>query len=120
MDRASIGFRPDPVLARCKNTLRIQSILDCLVESHENIVIPVISSGDLIHERKVGPILSPAVFCAVGNKKLDEVVGSALRTFVFAVKHNTDNVIYPKWEVSIMDWKTKHDLEAYASLAFRW
>lgn len=59
--------RPDSIFSRGKDTLRVQSILDSLVEPHENVVVPIIGPCNLIHQCKMSSILPPTVSSTIGN-----------------------------------------------------
>lgn len=73
-----IRRRPNTVFPGSDNSPRVKRILDGLVESHEDIVVPVVSLRNLVHESKVGAVFAPAMRRAVCNQDLDQLVGFAL------------------------------------------
>lgn len=46
-----IVLRPDAILTRSYDTLRIQSLLDFLVQLHLCMIVEGVSLGDLVHDR---------------------------------------------------------------------
>lgn len=85
--------RPHTILSGSHNTLGVDRVFDSLVELHENIFIPVVSSGDLVHQREMRSVLAPAISGAVVNQCLDQQVGSSLRVFVISIKDEADNMV---------------------------
>ena len=81
-----ISRRPNPRLPRRNNPIRIQRILNRLIESHKNIIIPVISLRNLIHKRQMSPILAPAIRSTIGNQLSDQIMYSSLFFGVFAIE----------------------------------
>ena len=86
-------LRPNPILPRRENPLRIEAILNLLVEAHHRILVPVVRLGDLIHHREMRAVFAPAVRGAVGDEGLDEPVGVFARLRVFAVEDYADDVV---------------------------
>ena len=87
-------LRPNPILPRRENPLRIEAILNLLVEAHHRILVPVVRLGDLVHHREMRAVFAPAVRGAVGDEGLDEPVGVFARLRVFAVEDYADDVVF--------------------------
>lgn len=63
-----IPLRPNSILSRRKNPLRIKRILDRLIQLHLRITIEVIRLRNLIHKRQMRPILPPSLLRSVVNE----------------------------------------------------
>lgn len=88
-----VGGWPNSVLARRNDSIGIKGVFDGLVESHEDIIVPVVGFRNLIHDCQVSAILAPAVRCTISNQCLDKPVCSFLGVGVFAIKNNAYNVV---------------------------
>lgn len=64
-----ISPRPNPILPRRKNPLRIKRIFNRLIQLHLRIAIEVIRLRNLIHERQMRPVLSPSLLRSVFDKR---------------------------------------------------
>lgn len=61
---------------------------------HLRIVVKVVCSRNLIHERQVCSVLAPTMACCIVDKCGNQTVGATARIRVFAIKNKTDNVVH--------------------------
>lgn len=86
--------RPNPTLPRRQYPLRIQRILDRLIEPHLRIVIPIVRLRDLIHERQMRPVLAPAQRRAFRNQIPDQLLRLPPLRGVLAIEDDLDDVVH--------------------------
>src|SRR3569833_2429676 len=55
---APVPLRPNPTAPRSQNPIRIQRVLELLVELHQSAIVPVIRPCNLVHEDQVRTVLS--------------------------------------------------------------
>ena len=89
-----IRTRPNPILPRRKHTLRIQRILNFLIELRISIIIEAISPSNLIHQRQMRPILSPTQSSSIINKHRDHLVRTPPRIRISTIKDNADDMVH--------------------------
>lgn len=51
VDLLVVRLRPNTILPRSDNTLRAKIILYRLIEPHLDVIVPVVGSCDLVHDR---------------------------------------------------------------------
>ena len=66
--------RPNTILPRRQDPLRIETILNLLVEAHHRVLVPVVRLSDLIHHREMRAVFTPAMRGTVGDERFDEPV----------------------------------------------
>jgi hypothetical protein len=81
-------------LAWCNDAIRVDRSLDLFVEPLEDAIGEGVCIHDLIHDNKVRAILSPALFCTIIGKRLNQPKCFLLLFFVFAVKRDAHNVVH--------------------------
>jgi hypothetical protein len=89
-----ILFWPHARLAWCNDAIRVDRSLDFFVEPPEHAIVERVCIDDLIHGSKMRAILSPALFCTIIGKRLNQPMCFFLLLFVFAVKHEAHNVVH--------------------------
>lgn len=84
-----VGLRPDAIPARSENTVRIESILQGLVESTKRLVVPSTGSSDLMSEKNVCFVFAISFFSAC----CDEVAHkSRCTTFLVEIRSIVNNI----------------------------
>lgn len=112
-----IPRRPNTILPRRQDPLRIETILNLLVEAHHRILVPVVRLGDLVHHREMCAVFAPAVRGAVGDERFYEPVSVFARLGVFAVEDDADDVVFCFQYTPRTKERGKEKGKAYASLS---
>ena len=89
-----IRLWPNAVLTRGQDALRVQRVLDRLVQLHLRVVVEVVRLSNLVHERKMCSILAPAFRRTVFDQGSDEPMRPPLRVRVCPVEHNAHDVMH--------------------------
>ena len=84
---------PNAALAGRQNSLRVQSVLDLLVQLHVGAVVEIVGLRDLVHQRQVGAVLAPTSGGAVVHQRSDQPVGAATHLGVLAVENDGNDVV---------------------------
>jgi hypothetical protein len=86
--------RPDSVLARRQHALWIQCVFDLLIQFHQRITVEIVGVGNLVHQREMGAVLSPAFFGSIFDQCLYKAESTFFAAKVFAVEDNADNMMH--------------------------
>jgi hypothetical protein len=89
-----IALRPNTILARRQNPLRIQCVLDRLIQFHLRIVVEIVRVGNLVHQGQMRAVLAPALFRRIIDQRPDQLVSAAFGVRVFAVEDQADDVVH--------------------------
>src|SRR5688572_21148316 len=69
--------RPDAALARREDAVRIERILDLLVQAPRGVVVPVVGRGHEVHEGDVGAVLAVALLARVLDQRTEHPLDPA-------------------------------------------
>ena len=89
-----IMLRPNAILPRTQNPLRIQRTLNLLIKLHLRIVIEIIRLRNLIHDREMCPILSPTALRSIVYQGGDEPVCSPSTVRIFTIEDYADDMMH--------------------------
>ena len=89
-----IALRPNTILAWRQNPLRIQRVLDRLIQLHLRIVVEIVCVGNLVHQSQVRAVLAPTLFGRIVDQRPDQLVSAAFGVRVFAVEDQADDVVH--------------------------
>lgn len=88
------SFSARCILSRRQDTLRVQRILNRLIQFHLRIIIETVRRSNLIHERQMRPILSPALLRRIFYQCPDQPMWVALAVCVFTVEYYADDMVH--------------------------
>lgn len=89
----TVFTRPNTRLARGNDAIRINRILEDLIELQETTIVPIVCSHNLIHDSQVGSIFAPSICSTVINKGSYQPLYFLLLRQVLLVEHNTNDMI---------------------------
>ena len=84
--RRCASRRPDPLLARREDAVRVQRVLDRLGEAPVGVVVEAVLVGGEVHEVQVRAVLAVALLGRLAHEPLRDVVGGARLRLVLGVE----------------------------------
>lgn len=91
--RLIVTFGPHATLTRCQNPIRIERVLDILVQPQQCMVIEIIGLCDLIHQSNMSAEFTPPVLGKLFYQGAYKPLATFAHIFVFTVEYDAYNVI---------------------------
>lgn len=85
---------PDATLAGSDDAVRIEGVLDALVQPAQRAVVVVVAAGDQVHVVDVGAVFAVAFAGSVGNQRAEEAVDLHHHLRIVAVEQHLVDVGY--------------------------